>query len=142
MQLAVMGSIGRAYAALVVVVCLLNLMNTLCAGSRPKRDPVEELKIQQVPLEGGGRRFDVTFPGQAAIQVADPTDAELALYANAGANGIWITVLEKAYCQRLNDRWRTFNVLTARSRKFRLKVAVGFQVWLSRRGEILRKRHW
>jgi len=64
--------------------------------------------IQQVPLDGGGRRFDVTFPGQAAIQVADPTDSELALYANAGPNGgIWVAVLEKAYCQRVGSGMRT-----------------------------------
>lgn len=48
--------------------------------------------------------FTVTFPGQDPITVDAPTDGEIARFGTAGANGIWLSVLEKAYGENRNDR--------------------------------------
>lgn len=41
--------------------------------------------------------YTVTFPGAEAVTVNAPTETELAMGATAGANGQWLTILEKAY---------------------------------------------
>ena len=41
--------------------------------------------------------YTVTFPRQKPIPVAAPTQTEIALYGGAGANGLWVTIIEKAY---------------------------------------------
>jgi hypothetical protein len=44
----------------------------------------------------GDGKFTVSFPGKPPVRVPPPTDAELATYSNA-RDGIWLSVLEKAY---------------------------------------------
>lgn len=41
--------------------------------------------------------YTVTFPGRPPVRVEAPTDVEIARGSTAGANGLWLTVLEKAY---------------------------------------------
>ena len=44
--------------------------------------------------------YTVTFPGKlGAVTVAKPTDAQVARYSSAGADGLWLTVMELAYAQ-------------------------------------------
>lgn len=49
--------------------------------------------------------FVVTFPRHRPIAVAPPTQAEIACYSDAGDDGMWIHVLEKAYATYKN--WKT-----------------------------------
>lgn len=52
--------------------------------------------------------YTVTFPGapNEPITVKAPTEAELGLFNNSGKNGLWATVMEKAYGQyRDNHAW-------------------------------------
>jgi PKD repeat protein len=49
-----------------------------------------------------GGKYKVTFAGFTET-VSAPTETEIALYANAGANGLWLTILEKAYSKHRND---------------------------------------
>ncbi len=54
----------------------------------------------------GDGRYRVTFPGSQAVFVDRPTYAEMAFYSTAGSNGVWLTILCKAYGVRLNnERW-------------------------------------
>lgn len=45
----------------------------------------------------GGTRFRVAFPGQNAVFVDRPTYAEIAFYSNSGSDGMYLTVLSKAF---------------------------------------------
>jgi hypothetical protein len=58
------------------------------------RNPTDITDIIADNLDG---TYTVTFPGQSAISVSGPTDAELGQYANGKGHGFWITVIEKAY---------------------------------------------
>jgi len=48
--------------------------------------------------------YNVTLPGGGPITINAPSDAESARYADAGSNGLWLTVLEKACDEDRNDR--------------------------------------
>ncbi len=54
------------------------------------------------PLPGGG--YEVTFPGAGKVTVPPPTDARLALGSSAGAQGLWLNVLEEAFARLPADR--------------------------------------
>lgn len=41
--------------------------------------------------------FEVSFPGHATISVPGPTDGELVAYSDATTDGIWLSLLEKAF---------------------------------------------
>ena len=45
--------------------------------------------------------FEVRFPGQKPFNVTRPTDTELILYGNAGPDGLWLSVLEKAFVTQM-----------------------------------------
>ena len=64
-----------------------------------------EIRGMIQPLEGD--RFSVFFPGltkqgRPPITVSKPTDGEIGIFSSAGANGLWLTVLEKAYGASVN----------------------------------------
>ena len=43
--------------------------------------------------------YSVTFPGHAAVTVNAPTNAEIAAFSTSGSDGMWLTLLERAYGQ-------------------------------------------
>lgn len=47
--------------------------------------------------------YTVTFSKGRTVTVEAPTDAEIARGATAGANGLWVTIIEKAYGKLRND---------------------------------------
>ena len=51
---------------------------------------------------GATDKFEVTFPGASRIIVEKPTDGEIAIFSTAGANGFWLSTLEKAYGTSIN----------------------------------------
>ncbi len=53
--------------------------------------------IQNMIADNGDNTFTVTFPGRDPVTVTGPTDAELAQYVHGGSDGIWSSVLEKAF---------------------------------------------
>ncbi len=66
------------------------------AASRPA-----EIVAMIKPL--GNQKFEVKFPGHPSpITVETPTDGELGTFAFSGTNGIWATILEKAYGTKVN----------------------------------------
>jgi hypothetical protein len=79
------GLIGDCFV-LAAIVALGNIDRArVKAMVKPSKDP---------------RNFEVKFPGLTALLVLEPTDAELALFASS--NGIWLSVIEKAYGAALN----------------------------------------
>ena len=52
--------------------------------------------------------FTVNFGGGNSIKIAHLTDSDIALWSSAGTNGLWLTVLEKAY-RRVLIRTERFN---------------------------------
>lgn len=63
-------------------------------GGLAYRDPQRLMNMIQSCPDGS---FFVTFPRHAPIAVPPLTDCELACYSDAGSDGIWLHVLEKAY---------------------------------------------
>lgn len=59
--------------------------------------------IRMISVNNDGS-FSVTFPRHKAIAVPPPTDCELACYSDAGDDGLWLHVLEKAYAIFKNRR--------------------------------------
>src|SRR5262249_25417221 len=61
------------------------------------------------PDKSGRHTYTVTFPGapNEPINVAAPTDSEVALYNGSNYRGVWASVVEKAYGKFVNARsWR------------------------------------
>lgn len=81
------GSIGDCYFLAAVV-------------GQAYRDP---RAVRRMITDNGDATYTVTFPGRSAVTVPAPTDAELARYSSSGANGLWLSILEKAYGQVRND---------------------------------------
>lgn len=60
-------------------------------------------ELEAMIVQRSNGTFDVNFPGLSdAVNVTRPTDAEIALFATAGSNGMWLSVFEKAYVASLN----------------------------------------
>lgn len=68
--------------------------------AKAKADPDS---IKKMIKDNGNGTFTVTFPGARAVTVQAPTDAELLVHASAGSNGMWVTIIEKAYGQMRNQ---------------------------------------
>lgn len=60
-------------------------------------------QIQNMIKELPDGRVTVTFPGKQPITLNKPTQSELSLYSNAGSDGMWLSILEKAYAHQRND---------------------------------------
>lgn len=72
------------------------------AGGLAYHSPQRIIEMIQKNDDGS---FSVTFPRHNPIAVAAPTDTEIACYSDAGDDGMWIHVLEKAYATYKN--WKT-----------------------------------
>ncbi len=60
-------------------------------------------KVRRMVKEEENNRYIVTFAGaRGPITVPAPTDAEIALNSTAEQNGLWLTVIEKAYAKHEN----------------------------------------
>jgi hypothetical protein len=62
-------------------------------GAVAETNPTALVKL--ITSEGAGT-YMVRFPGQPAVRVSAPTDAEIATYT-AAKDGVWLSVLQKAY---------------------------------------------
>jgi hypothetical protein len=62
-------------------------------GAVAETNPTALVKL--ITTEGAGT-YLVRFPGQPALRVSAPTDAEIATYT-AAKDGVWLSVLQKAY---------------------------------------------
>jgi hypothetical protein len=91
-------------AFIAAVDSLVNIDNT----NPPQGTPLITSMIQPVTIKGQVM-YQVSFPGvlTGPVTVAPPTRAEIALYSNAGKNGLWLTILEEAYCKYKNDAFFT-----------------------------------
>lgn len=63
-------------------------------GSLVQSHPKSLVNMIQPNQDGS---FTVRFPGKPRLRVQAPTDAEIGAYSDAGSDGIWLNVLEKAY---------------------------------------------
>ena len=61
--------------------------------------------VRMIETKDDGKHFTVHFGGAPKpITILAPTDAEIALNTTALENGLWLSVLEKAYCARVNRK--------------------------------------
>lgn len=76
-------------------------ISTVTAMAQDNPEKLRDM-IQENVESDGTRTYTVTFPGcDHPITVKEPTDAELAHFSGSGSDGMWLTVLEKAYGQKL-----------------------------------------
>lgn len=62
--------------------------------------------LRNMVKDNGNGTYTVTFPGQPAVVVEAPTDAEMLYGASSGSDGMWATLFEKAYAQlKAGGRW-------------------------------------
>lgn len=72
-------------------------------GALVDRDPQAVVDMIEEQRNGNYR---VTFPDGRSVTVAPPTDAELGFLGTAGADGLWVPVMEKAIGERYQqDYW-------------------------------------
>ena len=64
----------------------------------------EPRALHRMIQENPNGTYNVTLAGGGPITINAPSDAEIARYADAGSNGLWLTVLEKACDEDRNDR--------------------------------------
>lgn len=64
------------------------------AGGLAYHDPQ---RLKNLIVSNSDGTYTVTFPRRTPIVVPAPTDCEIACYSDAGADGLWLHVLEKAY---------------------------------------------
>ncbi len=69
------------------------------AGSMAAQDAGDDTRnrLEDMIQANDDGTYTVSFPDQDPVTVDAPTDAEIARYSTAGENGLWMTVLEKAY---------------------------------------------
>jgi len=65
------------------------------AGAVAETNPTALVRLITANQDG---TFMVRFPGQPAVHVKAPTDAEIATYT-AAKDGVWLSVLQKAYAE-------------------------------------------
>ncbi len=58
------------------------------------RNPAD---IKTMFKQNKDRSFTVTFGNGQIVKIAHLTDSDIAMWSSAGTNGLWLTVLEKAY---------------------------------------------
>lgn len=76
-------------------------ISTVTAMAQDNPEKLRDMLQENVESDGT-RSYTVTFPGyDHPITVKEPTDAELANFSGSGNDGMWLTVLEKAYGQKL-----------------------------------------
>ncbi len=63
-------------------------------GAMVYRNPAD---IKAMFKQNKDRSFVVTFGDGNVVKIAHLTDADIAMWSSAGTNGLWFTVLEKAY---------------------------------------------
>lgn len=84
------GEIGDCY----FLAAVASLANT-SAGKKQIQNMIKDL---------GNGQVQVTFPGKQPVKIYKPTDSELSLYSNAGSDGMWLSILEKAYAHTRNEQ--------------------------------------
>lgn len=77
------------------------------AGGMAYHTPQRIIEMIQKNDDGS---FSVTFPRHKPISVAAPTDTEIACYSDAGDDGMWIHVLEKAYATYKNKKTKKYAI--------------------------------
>jgi hypothetical protein len=61
-------------------------------------------RLKSLIVENSDGSYSVTFPRHKTISVPPPTDCEIACYSDAGGDGLWLHVLEKAYALFKNKK--------------------------------------
>jgi hypothetical protein len=74
----------------------------LAAVASLANTPRGRQQIFDMIQDHGQDRYTVTFPGQKPVTFTAPTQMERALYSQAGQDGLWLSVLEKAYAELSN----------------------------------------
>lgn len=76
----------------------------LAAIASLSNTPQGKKQIQNMIKDLGNDRVQVTFPGKQPVTIYKPTQSELSLYSNAGSDGLWLSILEKAYAHTRNEQ--------------------------------------
>lgn len=75
----------------------------LATASALASSPQGKQALLNMISEKADGSFEVRFPGEKPLAVKRPTDTELILYANAGSDGLWLSVLEKAFISKIEQ---------------------------------------
>jgi len=62
-----------------------------------------DVRAMITPKGGSLPKYEVGLPGGKKVTITEPTDGELVLFASSGGNGLWLSLIEKAYGQANND---------------------------------------
>jgi hypothetical protein len=69
-------------------------------SSKASQDPQS---IKNMISANDDGTYSVKLPGRDEIKINSPTDTEIALFSGAGDNGLWLSLLEKAYAESENN---------------------------------------
>ncbi|MBT9546481.1 MAG: hypothetical protein IV090_13915 [Candidatus Sericytochromatia bacterium] len=76
----------------------------LAAAAAMAANPAGKQALFEMISEKSDGSFLVHFPGEKPVAVKRPTDAELILHASSGQDGLWLSVLEKAFVKRMEGQ--------------------------------------
>ncbi len=76
----------------------------LAAAAAMAANPAGKQALFEMISEKPDGSFVVKFPAEKAVTVKRPTDAELILHASSGPDGLWLSVLEKAFVKRMESQ--------------------------------------
>ncbi len=76
----------------------------LAAAAAMAANPAGKQALFEMFKEKPDGSFLVHFPGEKPVAVKRPTDAELILHASSGPDGLWLSVLEKAFVKRMESQ--------------------------------------
>ncbi|MGE3726786.1 MAG: C2 family cysteine protease [Candidatus Sericytochromatia bacterium] len=76
----------------------------LAAAAAMAANPAGKQALFEMISEKPDGSFVVNFPGEKPVAVKRPTDAELILHASSGPDGLWLSVLEKAFVKRMESQ--------------------------------------
>lgn len=76
----------------------------LAAAAAMAANPAGKKALFEMIVQKPDGQFEVRFPGEKPLTVKRPTDAELILHASSGPDGLWLSVLEKAFVRRMEQQ--------------------------------------
>lgn len=76
----------------------------LAAAAAMAANPAGKQALFEMISEKPDGSFVVHFPAEKPVTVKRPTDAELILHASSGPDGLWLSVLEKAFVKRMEHQ--------------------------------------
>ena len=94
-------------------------------GALVYRNPAD---IKSMVKQNKDRTFTVMFGNGQTIKIAHLTDSDIAMWSSAGTNGLWLTVLEKAYRRIQAQSLKKANVYEGFGSGLTVEIFTGHEV--------------